>query len=153
MVENVTRIENLRFIVIVATLLLCSVSFTLVSSEASAQTPPISHEIISWNDEGTATALVSIVLPAAFGDPHDSITAWVVCGVPALCHKSPVAIEQSESADVIGSFSMTLQTGDNPLTVTVTADDENGERISHKTQEYVAHVPEPEPLRVEFLGL
>ena len=140
------------FIVIVATLLLCSVSFTLVSSEASAQTPPISHEIISWNDEGTATALVSIALPAAFGDPHDSLTAWVVCGAPMLCHKSPVAIEQSESTDVIGNFSMTLQTGDNPLTVTVTADDENGERISHKTQEYVAHVPEPEPLRVEFLG-
>ena len=135
-----------------AVLAVFSVSFGPVAGYLSAQPATVSHEVVSWNDDETVKASVSMVLPSEFGDVDGSATAWVVCGVPALCHKSPVSIESSEVSGVIGSFSMPLQTGNNPLTVTVTANDANGEEIRHKTEEYVAYVPAPQPLEAKFLG-
>ena len=133
-------------------LLFCIASIVLVGANLSAQQAAVSHEVVSWNDDETVEASVSMVLPAEFGDIDGSATAWVVCGVPALCHKLLVSIEVSETSGVVGSFPIPLRVGDNPLTVTVTAQDANGEKIRHKTQEYVASVPAPQPLGVTFLG-
>ena len=68
-------------------IVLSSIGWTVLESSAphaAAQTTGVTHEITSWNRDGTITATVSVRLPNAFSNAEGTITLRL--GVATLTH-------------------------------------------------------------------
>lgn len=59
---------------------------------AAAQTDVISHEITSWNLDGTVTVSITFRLPDGFADRVGDVTATTTCGEATDCRASNVAV-------------------------------------------------------------
>ena len=74
---------------------LLSIGWPVLESSAQyavAQTTGVSHEITSWNLDGTITVAVSVRLPNAFSNAEGTITPEIGCGDLDACEISDVAV-------------------------------------------------------------
>ena len=132
---------------------LLSIGWTVLESSAqnaAAQTTGVTHEITSWNHDGTVTATVSVRLPNAFSNAEGTITPEIACGDLDACEISDVAVVGTGQTGVTLRFAVHLSAGDNVLSIRVAASDSGGGTIEHVVDDYLISVPEAQSLVTEL---
>ena len=132
---------------------LLSIGWPVLESSAQhavAQTTGVSHEITSWNLDGTITVAVSVRLPNAFSNAEGTITPEIGCGDLDACESSDVAVVGTAQTGVTLRFFVHLSAGDNVLSIRVAASDSGGGTIEHVVDDYLISVPEAQSLVAEL---
>ena len=131
---------------------LSSTVFVSSMSVANAKVEQISHEITSWNSDGTVTASVTMNLPDRIVGIQGIVTASVACGGAEICRSSDMTVEGDAQSGVTAKFDIALAPGENNLSISISGQDRHGTKISYNVDSHVISVPQPQPINVTYTG-
>lgn len=133
-----------------------AILWTFLSSDlpiAIAQPDGVSHEIKSWNIDGTVTASVTFGLPDGFTNRVRPATATVTCDAQPNCRAFDFTVTGNAQTGLIGDLGVQLAPGETALSIeVVAAQTSSGDALEHGVENYSISVPRVRPPTVTYEG-